>query len=44
MSPLAGERARLGDDVGFLAQRDEDRRIVMGADARKAARHDVRPA
>ena len=35
------ERPRLGDHLGFLAQRYEDRRIGMSANARKAARNHV---
>jgi hypothetical protein len=41
--PVAGTREllRLGENLGFLAQRDEHRRIVMRADAREATRDDV---
>ena len=38
----AGQRHGLGAHVGFVAQRDENRRIVMGANTRIASRHDVR--
>ena len=37
----ACQRARLGDDVCFFAQRDEDRRVIMGADALEAARDNI---
>ena len=38
---LAGESARLGEHVGLLAQGYENRRIVVGADAREAARDNI---
>ena len=37
----AGQRLRFGQCVGFIAQRDEGRRVAIGADARIAARHRV---
>ena len=41
--PLAdvSERPRFGKDVGLFAKRDENCRIVVGTDARKASRYNV---
>ena len=37
----AGRRVRFGQRLGLVAQRDEDRRIVVGANAGVALRHGI---